>query len=255
MDKSIHVTGIPLFARDIKSATELCIDHCFEGSRSNYCVSATGAHGLVHAQKNPEFAAILKSFYLNLPDGMPGVWVGKLKGARSMKRCYGPDFFKSMMIHSKEHDIKHFFCGGNEGVADELKEAVQKKFGNEKVVGTYCPPFLNVLKYDYEAIAKKINATGANIVWIGLSTPKQEQFAHQLSKFTKVNFIICVGAAFDFHTDKVKQAPKILQKIGLEWFFRLMMEPKRLYKRYLEIVPLFIYYNLKELLTFATRKS
>jgi N-acetylglucosaminyldiphosphoundecaprenol N-acetyl-beta-D-mannosaminyltransferase len=255
MDKSIHVTGIPLYAGDIETATGLCISQIVEQPRSNLCISATGAHGLVHARKNPEFAEILKSFYLNLPDGLPGVWVGKLKGARSMKRCYGPDFFKSMMIHSKELDVKHFFCGGNEGVADELKAAVRKKFGNDKVVGTYCPPFLPVVKYDYASIASIINGTSANVVWIGLSTPKQEQFAHHLSKYTKVNFIICVGAAFDFHTDKVKQAPKILQKLGLEWFFRLLMEPKRLYKRYLEIVPLFIYYNLKELLTFAIRKS
>jgi N-acetylglucosaminyldiphosphoundecaprenol N-acetyl-beta-D-mannosaminyltransferase len=209
----------------------------------------------VYARQNEPFAAILKSFFLNLPDGMPGVWIGKLKGAGSMRRCYGPDFFRNVMIETGDLPITHFFCGGNEGVAEQLKTAVKKKFGNEKIVGTYCPPFLPTDQYDYPALADRINQTRANILWIGLSTPKQEIFAKNISRFTEVNCIICVGAAFDFHTDKVKQAPEVIRTMGLEWLFRLIMEPKRLYKRYLEIVPLFIYYNLKELVTFATRKS
>ena len=102
--------------------------------------------------------------------------------------------------------------------------------------------------YDYPAIAQTINETKANIVWIGLSTPKQEIFAANLSKYTKVDFICCVGAAFDFHIGNVKQAPSWIQKIGMEWFFRLLMEPKRLWKRYFEIVPLFIYYNFADII-------
>ena len=93
-----------------------------------------------------------------------------------------------------------------------------------------------------------INETGANIVWIGLSTPKQELFASRLSEYAKVDYICCVGAAFDFHIGNVRQAKGWIQKIGMEWFFRLLMEPKRLWKRYFEIVPLFIYYNFAELI-------
>jgi len=177
-----------------------------------------------------------------------------MKGANKMKRCYGPDFFASVLTHSQNLPITHFFCGGNEGVAEELKKVSKKKFANNNVVGTLCPPFQDVKNYNHDEIAKQINETKANIVWIGLSTPKQELFAMHLASKTNVNFIITVGAAFDFHTDKVRQAPSIIQRVGLEWFFRLIMEPKRLYKRYLEIVPAFIYYNLKELLTFASQK-
>jgi N-acetylglucosaminyldiphosphoundecaprenol N-acetyl-beta-D-mannosaminyltransferase len=251
----VPVLGIPLYASDIPSVTSLVLQNCVDTNRSNYCISATGAHGLVFAKSNPEFARTLKSFYLNLPDGMPGVWIGRLKGARNMKRCYGPDVFRNILNSSADVPVGHFFCGGTEGVADELKRATAEKFKNENVVGTFCPPFTAIDKYDYRSIAAKINATKANIVWIGLSTPKQELFAKRLSEFTHVNFIVTVGAAFDFHTDRVRQAPRWIQKSGLEWLFRLVMEPRRLYKRYFNIVPLFIYYNVRELFNFASLKS
>lgn len=132
------------------------------------------------------------------------------------------------------------------GVAEKLKEAVGEKFNNRHVSGTYFPPFLPVEDYDYPAIAKIINEAKADIVWIGLSTPKQEKFAWHLANHTDVCYIISVGAAFDFHTDRLRQAPHFLQRAGLEWFFRLILEPKRLFRRYFEIVPLFIFYNMRE---------
>lgn len=221
--------------------------------RQNKCVSATGAHGMITAIKEQEFKQVLDSFYWNLPDGMPGVWVGRMKGSSTIDRCYGPEFFKRVVENSANTSIKHFFCGGKEGVAGELQKAVGEKFGNFNVVGTYCPPFRSMSEDEFRTLGNQINESGASIVWIGLSTPKQERFARQLEKFTSVHFIVTVGAAFDFHTGKVKQAPAWMQRLSMEWFFRLMMEPKRLYKRYLEIVPLFIYYNLKELI--ATTKT
>ena len=251
----INILDIPLFAGDIKMAADILIDACVDQSVKNACVSATGAHGLVHARRNPHFSQVLKSFFLNLPDGMPGVWVGKLKGAKKIKRCYGPDFFKHMMLVSADKDINHFFCGGGSGVAEELRHAVKRKFFNGKVVGEYCPPFLPVDQYDYKAIADLVNATGAHVVWIGLSTPKQEEFAKRLSLFSNVSFIVAVGAAFDFHTDRLRQAPSWMQRIGMVWFFRLIMEPRRLFKRYVEIVPLFVYFNLLETVSFVVNKS
>lgn len=249
------VLGISLYASDINSATSLVLDHCQRNKRSNLCISATGAHGLVHAKRNQQFENILKHFFINLPDGMPAVWIGRLKGKKTMERCYGPSFFENLIVQSKDIPITHFLCGGNDGVAEELRNVVATKFNNHNVAGTFCPPFLDVNSYDYNSIADIINKTGANIVWIGLSTPKQEIFAANLARKTNAHFIITVGAAFDFHTGKVPQAPSILQKLGLEWFFRLMMEPNRLYKRYLEIVPLFIYYNLRELLLLQRKNN
>src|SRR5262245_52785781 len=117
------VLEIPLYDKNIETAAASVINLVKSGTGpENRCISATGAHGLVYAQKNPGFKSVLTSFYLNLPDGMPGVWVGRMKGAREMRRCYGPDFFKSLMISSANAGVKHFFCGGNPGVADELKQ-------------------------------------------------------------------------------------------------------------------------------------
>jgi len=251
----IKVLDIHLFDRSIPHAIQLIIEKIGTSEKISRCISATGAHGIVYATKNPYFKATLSEFFINLPDGMPGVWIGRLKGAKEMKRCYGPDFFRDLLTVSSTTHIKHFFCGGKEGVANELKQRCGEKFNNHNIVGTFCPPFREMNDEELILLANEIEKSGADIVWIGLSTPKQEKFAKRLSNFVKTHFIITVGAAFDFHTDKVKQAPTWLQKLGLEWFFRLCMEPKRLYKRYFEIVPLFIYYNLKEFLYYYTTKK
>jgi len=245
----INVLNIPLYDDKLSSSVSSLITTCLkEEEKINRCVSATGAHGLVLAQKNKGFANTLNSFYWNLPDGMPTVWIGRWKGAKKMVRCYGPDFFKSVMIASADKSIRHYFCGGKNRVADELKSVCEFKLNNPNVVGTYCPPFRQMTDDEMTLLASDINDKNTDVVWIGLSTPKQEFFAIELAKYIKVHFIVTVGAAFDFHTGRVAQAPKIVQKAGLEWFFRLCMEPKRLFKRYAEVVPLFIYYNLKEFL-------
>jgi N-acetylglucosaminyldiphosphoundecaprenol N-acetyl-beta-D-mannosaminyltransferase len=244
----IEVLHIPLYDLGMNNAVRQVVDDCSKGKKENRCVSATGAHGLVFAKKNQEFAGILKSFYINLPDGRPGAMVGKLKGAKKMKQITGPDFFKKIMEETSETQIKHYFCGGKEGVAEELKSNCEKKFNNHQIVGTYSPPFRLMTDEELTALGEDINSKDADIVWIGLSTPKQEYFAQRLRKYVKVHFIITVGAAFDFHTDKIKEAPWIIQSLYLEWFYRLCIDPRRLWKRYLEIVPKFIYYNIKELI-------
>lgn len=244
----VTIVGVRMFDKDIASALSIIKTECLKSEKLNLCISATGAHGLVTARKDSRFHEVLSSFFLNLPDGMPSVWVGMIKGAKNMQRCYGPDFFRDCIVETKNEQFNHYFCGGKAGVAEDLKAVCNNKFGNNKVVGVYSPPFREMTDGELECLAEEINSLGTNIVWIGLSTPKQEVFASRLKKYTNVNFICTVGAAFDFHTGNVKQAPKILQNMGLEWLFRLVVEPKRLWRRYIEIVPKFIYYNLLELI-------
>lgn len=255
-NQSIHIADIPIYDGTIPKAVDLCSEKITKNTAPrNLCISLTGAHGIVHAQKNSEFKSLLNSFFLNLPDGMPGVWTGKLKGAKKIQRCYGPDFFAEFMKASATSDIKHYLCGGKEGVAEKLKAACLEKFKNDKIVGTFCPPFLSINEYNYSDIADNINKTGADVVWIGISTPKQEQFAAKLAEYTNVYFLITVGAAFDFHIGNVKQAPGWMQQNGLEWLFRLCVEPKRLWRRYLEIVPLFLYYSGLDFVKYKFRKD
>jgi len=253
----VKVLEVDLYDLNINSAVKDIISICNASgeSMSNRCISATGAHGLVISKKNRSFRNILNNFYINLPDGMPGVWIGRMKGAKQMQRCYGPDFFKALIQETKDIPINHFFCGGKEGIAKELQEAVLEKMGNKNVVGTFCPPFREMTDEELRELGTKIINAKTDILWIGLSTPKQELFAQRLKTFTQTHFIITVGAAFDFHTGKVKQAPGWVQQFGLEWLFRALMEPKRLFSRYVNIVPLFIYYNFKELLSSLNSKK
>jgi N-acetylglucosaminyldiphosphoundecaprenol N-acetyl-beta-D-mannosaminyltransferase len=233
---------IPIFDGSLvrvipKLVEELNIQSGFMGL--SRCISATGAHGLVEAQKHHSFKFILQQFYWNLPDGMPLVWWGRLKGYPQMDRCYGPDFFAGVMQATSTIEVAHFFCGGKQGVPEELKTATELKWGNKNVAGTYSPPFSSMQGADWEVLVSKINESKSQVVWIGLSTPKQEKFAFELSKRVRVKFIITIGAAFDFHTGRLAQAPKWMQRAGLEWFYRLGKEPRRLWKRYIEIVPKF----------------
>ena len=248
---TVDVIGIPMFAGDIPSAVAIvqAVGKSQSAPPQARCISATGAHGLVLAQEDSEFRRILRSFFLNLPDGKPGVWVGRLKGAKGMQRCYGPDFFAALMTATAaDGGVRHYLCGGQPGVAEQLQEACARKFGNRHVAGIYSPPFRPLSAAEYAALGADIDRCGATVVWIGISTPKQERFAAELASHTRAGFIATVGAAFDFHTDRVRQAPAWMQQAGLEWLFRLAMEPKRLYRRYLQVVPAFIFYNVREFL-------
>src|SRR5207248_8366603 len=143
-------------------------------------------------------------------------------------------------------------CGGREGVSEQLREVCLEKFGNTNISGTYTPPFREMTEEELMELANRINRAGTDVLWIGLSTPKQEKFAARIAQYARVHYIATVVAAFDFHIGRIKEAPKIMRQIGLEWLFRLCSEPRRLYRRYIKVVPLYIYYNLAEFFLFIT---
>jgi N-acetylglucosaminyldiphosphoundecaprenol N-acetyl-beta-D-mannosaminyltransferase len=232
------LSGVKIYSKSIQDAVNEVLDYTF-CPKSSLCISATSAHGIVYASKSNDFKMLLSKFFWNLPDGMPLVWWGRLKGVTTIDRCYGPDFFAAIMKATSGLGVAHFFCGGKQGVAEELKQAVELKWNNKNVTGTYSPPFRPMQEEDWCNLVSIINNSKAQIIWIGLSTPKQERFAYELSRRVKVRYIITVGAAFDFHTDRLAQAPRWMQRSGLEWFYRLCKEPRRLWKRYIEIVPKF----------------
>ena len=248
---TVKIIGVDMFVGSNSDFTASLIESVNEKKsfQKNRLISATSAHGMVFANENTEFKKIISAFYLNLPDGQPTAWIGRLKGFKNMQRCPGVGLFDTVIRNSSTHSIQHFFCGGKEGIALALKESVAKDLGNKNVVGTYSPPFRPMNEKEFEALGEMINASGANIVWIGLGTPKQEKFALTLSKYCKVDYIITVGAVFDFFTGKLPYAPLWIRNISLEWLYRLIKEPRRLFGRYINIVPSFIWLNLKEFFT------
>jgi N-acetylglucosaminyldiphosphoundecaprenol N-acetyl-beta-D-mannosaminyltransferase len=245
----MKVLEIHLHDTGMKHAVDLILDTCNASSEKlNKCISATGAHGLVTAKQDKDFARLLNDFYINLPDGKPAAFIGKLKGAKSMEQCTGPDFFENVIQKRSGREIKDYFCGGKEGVAEDLKIVCEQKYNNRNIVGSFSPPFRQMNENELEKLGDEINSKNVNIVWIGLSTPKQEFFAKTLCDFINVHYIVTVGAAFDFHSGRVKKAPQFFTTVGLEWLYRLCLEPRRLWKRYSKVVPLFIYYGMIDLI-------
>lgn len=249
------IFDIPFFCHSIDCAVENIIDTCLGcGTKKNHIVTATSAYGISITKRDNRFFQLLQNTYLNLPDGIPAVWVGRCKDASSMMRCPGPDFFKEVLRQSSPHPIKHFFYGGKENIAEELKMSCRKKLGNTNVVGTFCPPFRSITDEEIVSHAEMINSAAPDILWIGISTPKQEFIAERLSLYTNVHFIITVGAAFDFYTGKVKRAPEFMQKLGLEWSYRILKEPRRLLMRYVRAVPEVIFYGIKDIAQYRIKK-
>src|SRR5437867_810062 len=231
MDRA-NVLGVGVHAIDIERAVDR-IERALAGGERGY-VCVTGVHGVMEAQNDPEFKDILNRSLLTVPDGMPTVWVGKLVGFKSMKRVFGPDLMVEVCARSVRNGYTHFLYGGAPGVAKQLKCALLSRFPGINVVGTYTPPFRPLNEAEFRELKDMIGELNPDFFWVGLSTPKQERFmaanVHQLA--TKV--MIGVGAAFDIHTGRLRDAPDWVKNLGLQWIHRLVQEPTRLWKRYLK---------------------
>jgi N-acetylglucosaminyldiphosphoundecaprenol N-acetyl-beta-D-mannosaminyltransferase len=209
--------------------------------RQHDYVCITGVHGVMESQRDPRLKQIHNDAGLVTPDGMPMVWINRLRGNGHVSRVYGPDLMLEVCARSLETGWKHFFYGGAPGVAEKLAAKLKERFPGLCVAGTCCPPFRAMTPEEDRAAVEQINASGADIVWVGLSTPKQEYWMSDHIGRISAPVIVGVGAAFDFHAGLKSQAPRWMQRCGLEWFYRLCTEPKRLWKRYLVNNPLFLW--------------
>ena len=238
MTKRVNVLGVGISVLNLQSALTTIAAAVRERRKGYLCI--TGVHGVMEAQDDPAFKNILNAALLCTPDGMPMVWAGKLAGHREMGRVYGPDLMLDVCAWSETSGAKHFFYGGADGVAELLARQLQEKFPRLKIAGTYTPPFRRLTANEEKQLAAQITAAAPDILWVGLSTPKQEKFMAEYLPKLDVTLMVGVGAAFDFHSGRVRQAPRWMQRSGLEWFYRLCSEPRRLGKRYLRNNPLFL---------------
>lgn len=233
------VLGVKVSAINLGMAVDLADQWIVAQKRGYICVS--GVHGVMEAQKDPEFLNILNHAFINTPDGMPMSWVGRLQGQSQMDRVFGPDFMAAMCQLSAERGFRHFLYGGEPGVAELLKETLLRKFPGLRVVGTYTPPFRSLTAAEEEEVFAQVQAAKPHILWVGLSTPKQERFmAHYIDRLD-VPLLVGVGAAFDYHTGRIRDCPRWVKRSGLQWLHRLLQDPKRLWKRYLRNNPAFVW--------------
>ncbi len=238
MTKRVNVLGVGISVLNLSTALEAIAVAVRERRKGYICV--TGVHGVMEAQDDPAFKNILNGAFLCTPDGMPMVWAGKIAGHKDMRRVYGPDLMLDICRWSETSGAKHFFYGGADGVAELLASKLKEKFPKLQVVGTYTPPFRALNADEVKALQAQVAATKPDFFWVGLSTPKQEKFMAEYLPKLDATLMLGVGAAFDFHSGRISQAPRWMQRTGMEWFYRLCCEPRRLWKRYLRNNPLFL---------------
>jgi N-acetylglucosaminyldiphosphoundecaprenol N-acetyl-beta-D-mannosaminyltransferase len=196
-------------------------------------IAVTDMHSLMQAQHAESFRKILLDADLVVPDGFPLVWLGRRKGLALRRRVYGPELMERFCEESTAQGYRHFFYGGAQGVAEDLSLHLAARFPGLQIAGAYCPPFRPLTQQEDEKVVSMINSVRADVVWVGLGAPKQERWMSEHQGRLKAHVLVGVGAAFDFHTGRIAQAPPWMREHGLEWFFRLSREPARLWRRYL----------------------
>jgi N-acetylglucosaminyldiphosphoundecaprenol N-acetyl-beta-D-mannosaminyltransferase len=233
-----NVLGVGIDVVDLPSAAARLLTAVDAGARGYVCV--TGVHGVMEAQRDPTFAAILNRSLMTTPDGMPMVWMGRAQGHRRIARVYGPDLMLELCRRSATTGHTHFLYGGAPGVAETLRERLTVRFPGLRILGTYTPPFRPLTEDELTGLEARLAALRPDFVWVGLSTPKQERFMAEHAGRLAGGVLLGVGAAFDIHSGRVRQAPHWMQRSGLEWLFRLCQEPRRLFRRYLINNPVFV---------------
>lgn len=248
MEPRSNVLGVGISPLNLPHAVEhLMVSSAVPGV-SGY-VTVTGVHGVMESQRDPDLMRIHNQSFLSVPDGMPMVWVGRWNGFPGIGRVYGPDLMLEIFAATADSHQKHFLFGGGDGVAGKLAANLEKRFAGVSIVGRTTPPFRPLTETEEHELADEIRKTRPHFFWVGLSTPKQERFMHGfLNKYPDLTqgwdhglIMLGVGAAFDFHAGLVPQAPAWMQRSGLEWFYRLLKEPRRLWRRYFYNNPRFIW--------------
>jgi N-acetylglucosaminyldiphosphoundecaprenol N-acetyl-beta-D-mannosaminyltransferase len=214
-------------------------------ARERHYVCVTGVHGVMEAYDDPTFREVLNGAGLVTPDGMPLVWACRHAGRTTTTRVYGPDLMLAVCEFAAARGWSSFFYGSRDEVTAALSRRLAELYPGLVVAGRYSPPFRPLEAEEEAQVVEMINRSRASIVWIGLSTPKQERWMARMRPQLDAPILIGVGAAFDIHAGFLRQAPPWMQRHGLEWLFRVAMEPRRLWKRYLRNNPRFVVHMLR----------
>jgi len=244
---SFSVLNVRVDAVQIPGAIERIESWIASRSRCRY-VAVTGMHGVTEAQHDPNLRRVLNDADLVVPDGMPLVWLGRLRGFGLKRRVYGPELMLSFCEATAGKGYRHFLYGGAPEVCDLLDETLRQRYPSIRLVGTYSPPYRPLTAEESADIVEMLNRTAPDIIWVGMSTPKQERWMHEHRQHLNVPVLIGVGAAFDINSGAKKQAPEWMREHGFEWLFRLLQEPRRLWRRYLVCGSQFVFLVLMEML-------
>lgn len=247
----LDILGTPVDALDLQRATAEITAWVDEGRRAYVCV--TGVHGIMEARRHEDVRKAHLNADLVVPDGMPLVWCGRHLRV-PIGRVYGPDLMLCLLERGLDRGWRHALYGSSEPVLLDLQQRLEARFPPVRIVGAIAPSYGELSEAEGRQQVERLNAMNADVVWIGLSTPKQERWMYRWRSELRAPVLLGVGAAFDFHAGRVRQAPGVLQRHGLEWAFRLATEPKRLWRRYLRNNPTFVAQILREPPRIASRE-
>ena len=236
--RRVDVLGVHISALTMTSAVARVAEWIASGRQHYVCV--TGVHGVMESQADGTLRDIHNRAGMVTPDGMPMVWAAHHAGAFEVERVCGRDLLPAVARAGADNGWRFFLYGGKEGVPERLAAHLERWYPGLEVVGYLSPPFRPLTTDEDAAIVQRINALGPHVVWVGLSTPKQERWMAEHVGRLDAPVMIGIGAAFDMHTGAVPNAPELMQRAGLEWLFRLVQEPRRLWRRYLANNPRFV---------------
>jgi N-acetylglucosaminyldiphosphoundecaprenol N-acetyl-beta-D-mannosaminyltransferase len=240
------IRDVDIAALDLLRASDL-IGRLAKVHSGTY-VTVTGAHGVVESVYDKAVLVAHKQAFVVVPDGMPLVWLGHRLGFKGMGRVYGPELMEFVFSKKELRELRHLFYGSSPAVIAKLTSTLTARFGAFNMVGSYCPPMRPKGFEEDEHVLSFIRELKPDIIWVGLSTPKQELWLHMHMKKIGSGVGIGVGAAFDLLSGTTRQAPRWIQRSGFEWLFRMAMEPRRLCKRYFFVVPRFAWFLLAVLI-------
>jgi N-acetylglucosaminyldiphosphoundecaprenol N-acetyl-beta-D-mannosaminyltransferase len=234
-----NVLGIAVDALNMPHAIDRIAEHLGAGEKGYICVA--GVHGVMEAQRCAELCTIYEHSLMTVPDGMPLVWVGHMQGHATMERVAGPDLMLQIFAEPRFADLTHFLYGGEPGVAEELRIRLQRQFPQAHIVGTYTPPFRELNPEEEAELLVTIGEVQPDVIWVGIGCPRQEIFMARYLDRLETRLIFGVGAAFDYHTGRIRDCAPWIKRAGLQWLHRLLQDPRRLWKRYLRNNPVFVW--------------
>jgi N-acetylglucosaminyldiphosphoundecaprenol N-acetyl-beta-D-mannosaminyltransferase len=234
-----NVLSVQVEALNMERALARIKDALVEKSKGYVCMA--GVHGIMEAQRNANVGYAYADAMMTLPDGRPTVWVGRSQGHRSMRQVTGPDLMLEVFRQREFAEYSHFLYGGKQGIAEELAENLTRQFPWARIAGTYTPPFRDLTAAEAEDLINRLRYLKPDIVWVGISTPRQEVFMRNYLPLLDTTLMFGVGAAFDFHTGRIKDCSEWVKRAGLQWLHRLMQDPRHLWWRYLRNNPEFVY--------------
>ncbi|MBD2336437.1 WecB/TagA/CpsF family glycosyltransferase [Calothrix sp. FACHB-156] len=242
----INICGVEIDKYSFDEVTEQIVNHASSRSKPEYVVTPNAMH-ILTLQKDTHFREIYHQAFLVVPDGVSLLWAAKFLQTPLNGRVNGTDLFEKLCAIAAEKGLKIFLLGGRPGAAEQAKQKLKARHPNLSIVGTYCPPYgFENQSEELAAINSKIKSASPDILFVGLGAPKQEKWIAHNYQDLEVPISIGIGVSFELVADMVRRAPVWMQKTGLEWLFRLIVEPSRLWKRYILGNPTFIWLVLKQ---------